>query len=96
MSWTALVIPAVITVAAAMVVAPALAGAPLMMKAKQQGYPARDCQYCHVSKMPVKDGFKRDDLNQRGKWLAAEKDKKQAKEIDLAWLKDYPGDKDQK
>ena len=27
--------------------------------------------------------------NDAGKWLIAEKDKRKAKEIDLAWLKDY-------
>ena len=27
--------------------------------------------------------------NDRGKWLVAEKDKRKAKEIDVAWLKDY-------
>jgi hypothetical protein len=28
-------------------------------------------------------------LNDKGKWLTAEKDKKKAKEVDGAWLKDY-------
>ena len=28
-------------------------------------------------------------LNDRGKWLAAEKDKRKAAEVDAAWLKDY-------
>jgi hypothetical protein len=32
-------------------------------------------------------------LNDRGKWLVAEKEKRGAKEIDVVWLKDYPGDK---
>jgi hypothetical protein len=31
--------------------------------------------------------------NERGKWLVAEKAKRGAKEVDPAWLKDYPGDK---
>jgi hypothetical protein len=32
-------------------------------------------------------------MNDRGKWLMAEKAKRGAKEIDVAWLKEYPGDK---
>ncbi len=31
--------------------------------------------------------------NDRGKWLVAEKEKRNAKEVDVNWLKDYPGDK---
>ena len=31
--------------------------------------------------------------NDRGKWLVAEKAKRNAKEVDPAWLKEYPGDK---
>ena len=36
---------------------------------------------------------KRHDLNDAGKWLVAEKDKRGAKTVDGAWLKDYPGKK---
>ncbi len=64
-------------------------------QAKDLGYPAQNCQYCHVDKMPKKDTFKADALNDRGKWLMSEKDK-QKKDIDLNWLKDYPGGKEQK
>ncbi len=32
-------------------------------------------------------------FSDRGKWLVAEKDKRQAKEVDVAWLKDYPAEK---
>jgi hypothetical protein len=46
--------------------------------------------------VPKKDSFKPDDLNDRGKWLMAEKDKRKAKDIDVDWLKDYPGGKEQK
>ena len=31
--------------------------------------------------------------NARGQWLLAEKEKRQAKEIDVAWLKDYTEEK---
>jgi hypothetical protein len=30
-------------------------------------------------------------MNDVGKWLIAEKDKRGAKTVDGAWLKDYPG-----
>jgi hypothetical protein len=65
-------------------------------QAKELGFPAQNCMYCHTSKLPKKDTFKPEELNDRGKWLMAEKDKKKAKEIDLNWLKDYPGGKEQK
>lgn len=72
---------------------PALANAQIMVKAKDKGYPATNCQYCHVSKVPTKDTFKPDDLNERGKWLVAERDKQKAKNVDADWLKSYPGGK---
>lgn len=67
-----------------------------LKKCKDLGYPAQNCLYCHTDKLPKKDTFKLDELNDRGKWLVAQKDKKKASEIDLAWLKDYPGGKEQK
>jgi hypothetical protein len=63
---------------------------PMQKKAKELGFPADNCLYCHGEKMPKKDAST---YNERGKWLQAEKDKRQAKEVDPAWLKDYPGDK---
>ena len=63
---------------------------PISKKAKELGYPAANCQYCHVDKLPKKGAVTHND---RGKWLVAEKEKRQAKEVDPAWLKDYPGDK---
>lgn len=65
-------------------------------KCKDMGLPAENCLYCHTEKLPKKDTFKVEQLNDRGKWLMAEKDKRKAKEIDLAWLKEYPGGKEQK
>jgi len=65
-------------------------------KAKDLGMPAENCLYCHTEKMPKKDTFKLDELNDRGTWLMAEKDKRKAAEIDMAWLKDYPGGAAQK
>jgi hypothetical protein len=75
---------------------PADASPPLVAKAKGAGYPAQNCQYCHTSKLPKKEEFKPDDLNERGKWLLSEKDKRKAKEVVADWLKDYPGAKEQK
>jgi hypothetical protein len=63
---------------------------------QEGGLPAQSCQYCHVSKMPKKDSFKADDLNDRGKWLVGEKDKQKAKEVKADWLKAYPGGREQK
>jgi hypothetical protein len=62
----------------------------MQKKAKELGLPATDCTYCHGEKMPKKDAAT---YNDRGKWLQAEKDKRSAKEVDVAWLKDYPADK---
>ena len=63
---------------------------PIQKKAKEDGFPAVNCQYCHVEKLPKKDAMTHND---RGKWLVAEKAKRNAKEVDPAWLKEYPGDK---
>lgn len=43
-----------------------------------------------------KEGFKVDDLNDRGKWLLAEKDKRKSKDVKGEWLKEFPGGKEQK
>lgn len=61
---------------------------PLQKKAKEAGFPATNCQYCHVEKLPKKGAVSH---NERGKWLIAQKEKKAAKEVDPAWLKDYTG-----
>lgn len=63
---------------------------PIQKKAKDLGYVATSCQYCHNEKLPKKGSATH---NERGKWLLAEKAKRGAKEVDPAWLKDYPGDK---
>jgi hypothetical protein len=64
----------------------ATATMPMQKKAKELGFPATNCQYCHVDKMPKKDAHK---LNDRGQWLVDQKEAKKAKEVDMAWLKDY-------
>jgi len=52
----------------------------------------KNCQYCHVDKLPKKDKDGHE-LNDVGKWLVAEKEKRGAKEVDGSWAKDYPGKK---
>ena len=55
-------------------------------KAKDAGYPATNCLYCHNEKLPKKGAAT---LNDRGTFLHAEKEKTKAKEVDVAWLKGY-------
>jgi hypothetical protein len=59
-------------------------------EAKAAGVDVKNCQACHVATLPKKDSH---ELNDAGKWLVAEKDKRGAKTVDGAWLKDYPGKK---
>ena len=59
----------------------------MQKKAKELGIAGvQNCQSCHAEKLPKKGAST---LNDRGKWLMAEKDKRKAKEVDVAWLKDY-------
>lgn len=62
----------------------------IQKQAKAAGIDASNCQYCHVDKLPKKDSHA---FNERGQWLVAQKEKKNAKAVDGAWLKDYPGNK---
>jgi hypothetical protein len=62
----------------------------IQKKAKDAGFKVENCMYCHNEKLPKKGAVTHND---RGKWLIAEKEKRGAKEVDPAWLKDYPGDK---
>ncbi|MGH9367226.1 MAG: hypothetical protein ACRD3M_06100 [Thermoanaerobaculia bacterium] len=59
-------------------------------QAKAAGVDAKNCLYCHVDKLPKKEAH---ELNDAGKWLVAEKEKRKADKVDGAWLKDYPGGK---
>lgn len=62
----------------------------MQKKAKAAGLAAQSCLYCHGEKLPKKGAST---LNDRGKWLMTEKDKRKAKEADATWLKDYVGKK---
>ena len=63
---------------------------PISKKAKELGFKVENCQYCHVDKLPKKGAS---NPNERGAWMRDQKEKRHAKEVDPAWLKDYPGDK---
>ena len=43
--------------------------------------------------MPQKEGFKPDDLDERGKWLLSERDKQGAKDMKMEWLTSFPAGK---
>ena len=59
---------------------------PIQKKAKELGYAANTCLFCHNEKLPKKEAVTH---NARGQWLLAEKAKRKAKEVDASWLKDY-------
>jgi hypothetical protein len=66
---------------------PAAATVEMQKKAKEAGFKeSTNCLYCHNEKLPKKGGVTNND---RGQWLVDQKEKKGAKEIDFAWLKDY-------
>jgi hypothetical protein len=65
---------------------PARATMDIQKKAKAAGFPSTNCQFCHVEKLPKKGA---ETPNDRGKFLLDQKAKKNAKEVDVAWLKDY-------
>jgi hypothetical protein len=96
MNWATLVTSASLVCVSAASVAPAAADPRLFKEAKDLGFPAQNCQYCHVSKIPKKDTFTARDLNERGQWLVAEKTKQNAPDVKADWLKNYPGGKEQK
>jgi len=64
-------------------------------KARDLGFPAENCLYCHTVMTPAKDRVQ-EQLNDRGKWLVAEKERRAAKEVDLIWLKEYESGKNKK
>ena len=74
--------------AAAVFAGAASASATITMqkKAKEAGLEVQNCLYCHNEKLPKKGAST---YNDRGQWLRAQKEKRQAKEVDAAWLKDY-------
>lgn len=64
---------------------------PFLRQAKQLGLATaeQDCTFCHLQKEGG-EGW-----NERGKFLIAEKEKRQSERIEVAWLKEYkPADGD--
>jgi len=51
-------------------------------KAKELDMSDGNCVLCHGSDIPAS-------LNDRGRWLVDEGDRREAKKLDMAWLKDY-------
>ncbi len=60
----------------------------MQKKAKEAGFEAQNCLYCHAEKLPKKGAST---YNDRGKWLQAEKAKRNASAVDVTWLKEYTG-----
>ena len=58
----------------------------LQKKAKEAGFEATSCLYCHNEKLPKKGETTHND---RGKFLIDQKAKNKAAEVDVNWLKDY-------
>ncbi len=80
-------IPILIAAAALLLAVPAQAKMPWVKKAQEAGFAeVKDCKACHVG-MAKKGG----DMSERGKFLLDMKAKKNAAEVDLAWLKEYKG-----
>jgi mono/diheme cytochrome c family protein len=78
---------AVLAAAAALGAGSAAADMPMQKKAKELKIESvQNCQSCHTDKMPKKGAA---DVNEMGKWLVDQKAARKAKEIDVAWLKDY-------
>ena len=82
---------AVVTVVGALSVmavsAPARADMAMQKKAKELKIASvQNCQSCHTDKMPKKGAA---GVNEMGQWLMDQKKTKKAKEVDVAWLKDF-------
>lgn len=67
--------------------APSHATLKIQKEAKEAKYPATNCLYCHNEKLPVKG--KAVTHNERGAFLLKMKEEKKAKEVDVAWLKEF-------
>lgn len=81
------IVATILTAAAVLGAAgPASATIAMQKKAKEAGLEVQSCLYCHNEKLPKKGAST---YNQRGEWLRAQKEKRQAKEVDAAWLKEY-------
>lgn len=73
-------------VLASLLTAPVQAKLAWNKKAKAHDAGVTGCISCHSQEKPKKD----EPLSERGEWLMQQKEKLGAKQVDLAWLKDYP------
>ncbi len=81
------IIGRLVVTAIALVGGPAVADMPMQKKAKELKIESVvNCQSCHTDKVPKKGSAA---VNAMGKWLVDQKAARKAKEIDVAWLKDY-------
>ena len=62
----------------------------IQKQAKAAGVDVEELPVLPHRVLPKKESH---ELNDAGKWLVAEKDKRGAKTVDGAWIKDYPGNK---
>jgi hypothetical protein len=58
----------------------------IQKQAKEQGFEAKSCLYCHNEKLPKKDAVT---FNERGQWLIDQKKEREVEALDVSWLKDY-------
>ena len=74
----------------------AVANPEMLMDAIKAGLPAKNCQYCHTEATPVKETFKPDALNDRGKFVRTDMQARKLKAADMQKLKEFPGGTQQK
>ena len=74
----------------------ALASPKTLADAKKAGFPTTSCQYCHTEALPKKETFTPASLNERGKFLLEDEQKRNLKAPDPAALKNYSGGADKK
>lgn len=77
----------VLAVGLLLAVAPSSEATMKMQKeAKELGFPSANCLYCHNERLPTKAKVTN---NERGAFLVKMKADKKAKDVDMAWLKDF-------
>lgn len=68
------------------VATPSHATLKIQKQAKEAGFPATNCLYCHNEKLPVKGKVSH---NERGTYLVKQKETRKPKDVDVAWLKEF-------
>lgn len=78
--------PGVALALASLIAAPLQAKMAWKKKAAEFDPAVQSCTACHTAAKPKKN----QPLTERGQWLVDQKKAREAEEIDLSWLKDYP------